>query len=157
MCTLFFFFVTLVVEFEVALGARDDHVDPDAHEFARGRHQVKVPVAGLDHEGGLGVGRLDRSHVVHVDLVDGLKVDRAAQLRLVLVHVVGERARGSVEHEPPLVPGLELLAHLEQVAAARGGVQVNQRLTGVRVELVDELVAAVLDVLLQVEVGLAYG
>lgn len=90
--------------------------------------------------------------MIDVDLVDRLKVDGAAQLRLVSIHVVGERALEAIEHEPTLVPRLELLAHLKHVAAARVRVDEHERLLGVRVELIDELVAAVLDVLSQVKV-----
>ncbi len=95
--------------------------------------------------------------MVHVDLVYRLEVDCAAQLGLVLVQVVAERALGPVEHEPALVPRPELLAHLEQVAAARVRVENHERLTCARIELIDELVAAVVNMLLQVKVALSHG
>ena len=135
--------------FEVALGAGEDDVDPDAHEVAGGRDEVEVALSRLDDERGGVVGTLDGAHVVDVDLVDGGEGDRAAQLGLALVHVVEERALAAVEDEPPLVPHLELLAHLEQVAATRARVHVHAR--------AGELMAAVLHVSAQVEVRVAHG
>lgn len=95
--------------------------------------------------------------MVNVDLVDRLKVNAAAQLRFVSVHVVAESALDAVEYEPALVPRLELLAHLEHVAAARVRVDYDERLLRVRIDLVHELMATVLDVLSQVEVVVANG
>ena len=146
----------LVVKFQVALSTSNDHLYPDAHDFAWWRHQVKVSVECFNHKGGLGIGRLDCAHVVNVDLVDRLKVDAATQLRLMSVHVVAESALLTVEHKPPLVPGLELLAHLEQVAAARMLINEHERLLCAWLHLVHQLMPAVFHVVFQVKVVVAH-
>ena len=94
--------------------------------------------------------------MVDIDLINGLKIDGAAEFSLVAVHVIGECSFEAVENEPAFVPRLELLTHLEHVAATRVCVYLHERLLCVRVYLVHELMAAVLDVLTQVEVVVAY-
>ena len=64
--------------------------------------------------------------------------------------VVGEGPLEAVEHEPALLPGLDLAAHLDQVAAA-GLLRERQVEAGVGA------VAGRLDVRAQVEVVLAHG
>lgn len=102
------------------------------------------------------VRAFDGSHVVNVYFGDGLKVNATAQLGLMAIHVVGERSFLTIEHEPSLVPCLELLAHLEQVAATRVVVDGDQGLLGARINLIDELVSAVLDVLPKIEVVVSH-
>ena len=138
-----------IIELEIAFSARENHLHPDSHELRRRSDQKEIPIMSLDHECGLGVRTLYRAHVIHVDLVYRLEIDRASQLGLVLVRVVAQRSLHSIEHEPALVPGLEgLPAHFEQVAAAGGGVQLNLRLVGA--------MSTRLHVLAQVEVALSH-
>lgn len=52
--------------------------------------------------------------MVHVHLLNGLEVDPSARLVLRLVGEVEQRAALPVEHEPPLLPRVELAAHFLQ-------------------------------------------
>ena len=130
----------LVIILQVALGPSDNHLDPHAHELTAGRHQMKIPVERLDHKRGLAVRAPHSPHVIDEHLLDRLEVNAAAQLRLMSVIVVAQRALVAIEHKPALVPRLELLAHLEQVAATRVAIDVEQRLPAARTNVARRLV-----------------
>lgn len=60
------------VELLVAFGAREDDVDPDAHRFRAGRHQVVGALARLDAKRQLRIGRPHRLQMVDVHFLDSL-------------------------------------------------------------------------------------
>ena len=64
----------------VALGSREDHVNPDPHCFSALSHQVQMFIEQFDTERQPGIRTFDGLHMIHEHILDRLEVDGATRL-----------------------------------------------------------------------------